>query len=307
MSNIHPTEFIWFNGKMVPWHDAKTHVLSHSLHYGTAVFEGIRANKTKNGPAIFRLDAHIRRLLNSAKIMQMNCPYGYGDFSRACIELVKANKLHACYIRPLIFFGAKKMGLQTVGVPVEATIAAWEWEAYLGEKAMETGARLKISSYTRHHVDVMMTKSKTSGNYANSTLAKMEAVHAGYDEAVMLDPQGFVCECSAENIFIIKDGMVITPPASNVLEGITRDSILKIAQDLRIPTKEQHFTRDQLYTADESFLSGTAAELTPVAEVDHRIIGSGKPGEITKKLQKKLTAATHGLDSRYKKWLTYVK
>lgn len=304
---IKPTKFIWFNGKFVKWKDARVHVLSHSLHYGTAVFEGIRANKTQDGPAIFRLDAHIKRFVNSAKIMQMNTKFSYKDFFNACIQTVKKNNLESCYIRPLIFFGYGKMGLDTVGAPVEAVVAAWHWDSYLGKKAIERGASVKISSFTRHHPDVMMTKAKTSGNYANSTLAKMEAVNAGYDEAVMLDPQGYVCECSAENIFMVKNGELLTPAASNVLEGITRDSLLKIAFRMNIPVREEKFTRDQLYTADEAFLSGTAAEVTPIAEVDHRKIGDNKPGPITKLLQKKFFEITRGKDPDYQEWLTYVK
>jgi len=291
---------------MVKWQDAKVHVLTHSLHYGTAVFEGIRANKTKDGPAIFRLERHIQRLINSAKIMQMKTKYSFKDFKKACIDIVKINKLTSAYIRPLIFFGFGKMGLGTTGVPVENIVAAFEWATYLGKDALLKGANVKISSFTRHHPDVMMTKAKASGNYANSTLGKMEAVNAGYDEAVMLDPQGYVSECSAENVFIIKDGILVTPPTSNVLEGITRESIMEIARDMKIQVKEQRFTRDQMYTADEAFLSGTAAELTPIASVDRRKVGSGKPGTITKKLQKKFFDATRGRDSNYSHWLTYV-
>jgi branched-chain amino acid aminotransferase len=299
-------EFIWMNGKMVNWNDATVHFLAHSLHYGTAVFEGIRCYDTKKGPAVFRLKAHMKRLLQSAHIMGMEVPYSQKELEDATKELIKKNKLKECYIRPLIFYGYGKMGLDTVGAKVDVGIAVWPWGAYLGDDGVKNGIRMKVSSFGRHHVNVMMTKSKTTGNYANSTLAKMEALKAGYDEAIMLDAQGYVSECTGENIFIVRNEKLITPPTTNALEGITRDAIIEIAVEEGIEAKEEHFTRDQLYLADEAFLTGTAAELTPIKEVDGRKIGEGKPGEITKKLQKKFFNVLHGKDPKYEKWLDFV-
>ncbi|MCR4369337.1 MAG: branched-chain amino acid transaminase [archaeon] len=301
------TEFIWMNGKMVPWKDAKIHVLTHSLHYGTAVFEGIRCYDTPKGPAIFRLKDHVKRLLDSAHIVQVKANFTQKEYEDACKAVVSKNKLKECYIRPIVYFGYGQMGLATGKCGVDSAIAAWPWGVYLGEDGVKNGIRMKISSYTRHHVNVMLTKSKTTGNYVNSTLAKMEALNAGYDEAIMLDAQGYISECSGENIFIVRDGVLITPPATNALEGITRKSMLEVAAAEGIEAREELFTRDQLYISDEAFLTGTAAEVTPIREVDNRTIGAGKPGQVTKKLQARFYDIIHGKDKKFEKWLDYVE
>ena len=301
------TEFIWMNGKMVKWKDATTHFLTHSLHYGTAVFEGIRCYDTEKGPAVFRLKEHVKRLFDSAHIMQMPVPYNPQQINDVIKQVVAENKLRQCYIRPLIYYGYGIMGLATKGAKVDVGIAAWPWGTYLGDEGVKNGIRMKIASVMRHHPNIMMTKSKTSANYANSTMAKMEAINAGFDEAIMLDPQGFVSECSGENIFIVRNGVLMTPPTSNALEGITRASILEVAKNEGIEVAEQLFPRDTLYTADEAFLTGTAAEVTPIKEVDNRIIGAGKPGPITKKLQAKFFDIVKGKEKKYEKWLDYVK
>src|SRR3989344_9168150 len=301
------TEFIWMNGKMVKWKDATTHFLTHSLHYGTAVFEGLRCYNTDKGPAVFRMKEHVKRLFDSAHIMQIKIPYTQQEITEAIIKVVKENNLKECYIRPLVYYGYGIMGLSTKGAKVEVGIAAWPWGTYLGDEGMQNGIRMKIASVTRHHPNIMMTKSKTSANYANSTFAKMQAINAGYDKAIMLDPQGYVAECSGENIFIVRNGALITPPTSNALEGITRASIMEVATNEGIEVKEQLFPRDTLYIADEAFLTGTAAEVTPIREVDNRIIGEGKPGPITKKLQAKFFDIVKGKDKKYEKWLDYVK
>ncbi len=296
------------NGKFVEWDKAQVHFLTHSLHYGTGIFEGIRCNLTSRGPAIFRLHEHLKRLFNSAKIMRMRMPFNEKQLFDACIELVKKNEVDSCYIRPLAYFGYGKMGVGTLDCHVDVGIACWPWGAYLGgEKGEKKGIRVKVSSFSSHDVNIVMTKSKTTGNYSTFSLAKNEAALAGYDEAVMLDPDGYVSEGSAENIFIVRDGFLWTPPKENVLEGITRDSILKVASDLKIPTKEEKFSRDILYTADEAFLSGTAAEIAPIIDVDDRTIGEGRPGPVTTRLQKKFLEITHGKDKKYAKWLTIVR
>jgi len=304
---VEETDFIWMNGKMVKWNDAKIHILTHTLHYGTGVFEGIRCYKTSQGPAIFRLKDHCKRLMKSAKIMQIKTKYSQADYEKAINEIVKVNKLEECYIRPLIYYGYGKMGVDTVGAQVDSSIAAFPFPSYLGKEGLEKGIGAKISSFRRHNINSTMTKSKTCGNYVNSTLAKMEALNAGYQEAIMLDTEGYVCECSAENIFIVRDGELVTPPLLNVLNGITRRSIIEIAKDEKIKVKEEFFSRDQLYTADEVFMTGTAAEVTPIIEIDHRTIGTGTPGEITKKLQKKFFDIVKGKEAKYNKWLTFVK
>jgi len=300
------TEFIWMNGKLVPWKQATTHFLTHSLHYGTAVFEGIRCYNTEKGPAVFRLKEHVKRLFDSAHIMQMPVPFNQQQITAAINQVVKENKLKECYIRPLIYYGYGIMGLATKGVKVDVGIAAWPWGTYLGDEGIRNGIRMKIASVVRHHPNIMMTKSKTSANYANSTMAKMEAINAGYDEAIMLDPNGFVSECSGENIFIVRNGVLMTPPTSNALEGITRASIIEVAKDEGIEVKEPLFPRDTLYIADEAFLTGTAAEVTPIREVDSRVIGDGKPGPITKKLQAKFFGIVNGKEKKYEKWLDYI-
>ena len=301
------TQFIWMNGRMVKWNDARIHVLTHTLHYGTGVFEGIRCYDTPKGPAIFRLKDHIKRLVDSAHIMQMKLPYSQADYENACRDSVKKNAVRECYIRPLVYYGYGKMGLATTGCVVDSIVAVWPWGSYLGDEGLKNGIRAKISSYSRPTVNSSMTKSKTTGSYANSTLVKMEALNAGYEEALVLDANGFVAEASGENIFIVRSGELITPPATNALEGITRKSIMEVAADEGIMVLEQTFTRDQLYIADECFITGTAAELTPVREVDDRMIGEGKVGPATKKLQAKFFDIVHGKDSRYSKWLDFVE
>lgn len=300
------TELIWMNGKMVKWEDAQIHVLTHTLHYGTGAFEGIRCYHTPKGPAIFRLRGHIKRLMDSAHILQIKPNFTKEQYERACREVVSKNKLKECYIRPIIYYGYGKMGIATNGCVVDSAVAAWAWGSYLGEEGMKNGIRAKISSYQRHHVNSVMTKSKTTGSYVNSTMAKMEAINSGFDEALMLDGQGFIAEATGENIFIVRDNVLITPPTTNALEGITRKSIIAMAHGMKIKVREETFTRDQLYTADECFLTGTAAELTPVREVDNRAIGIGKPGPITKKLQAKFFEVVHGKVRKYSKWLDYV-
>ncbi|MFH1256471.1 MAG: branched-chain amino acid transaminase [Candidatus Diapherotrites archaeon] len=303
---MNETEFIWLNGKMVKWREAQTHFLTHSLHYGTAVFEGIRCYDTPKGPAIFRLKNHIERLMNSAKIMQMKHGFTQSQLEGACKEVVKANKLRECYIRPLIFYGYGKMGLDTKGAPVEAGVAAWPWGAYLGEEGIKNGIKARISSYRRHYVKQELAHSKTTGHYTISTLAKMEALNSGYEEAIMLDLEEKVCECTGENLFIVKDGMLLTPPTKFALVGITRDSVMKVAGDSGIEVKEEFFGKEELYSADEAFMTGTAAEVTPIREVDGKTIGKGKPGEITKKLQQKFYSIIHGKEEKYKEWLDFV-
>lgn len=300
-------DFIWMNGKMVPWKDAKVHVLTHTLHYGTGVFEGIRCYNTSKGPSIFRLKDHCERLMESAKIMQMKTKYKQQDYEKAIIEIVKINKLKECYIRPLIYYGYGKMGVDVVNAKVDSSVAAFPFPSYLGKEGLEHGIRAKISSIRRHNINSVMTQAKTCGNYVNSTMAKMEALNAGYDEAILLDTEGYICECSAENIFMVRDGELITPPLLNALDGITRKSIMEIAGNENIKVKEEFFSRDQLYTCDEAFMTGTAAEVTPIREVDHRVIGTGKPGLITKKLQKKFFEIVNGKAPKYNKWLDFVK
>ena len=306
MLNITPVSKIWLNGKFVNWNDAKVHFLTHALHYGSGVFEGIRCYKTKKGPEIFRLDDHIERLYDSEKIFGSSIPYTKTKIREAIINLVKVNNLSECYIRPLVFLGYGKMGLNTKGCPVELGIAAWSWDSYLGKKGIQNGIKAKVSSYTRSQVNISMTKAKISGNYVNSILAKREVTTSKYDEAIMLDTDGFVAECSAENLFIVRDGNLITVPKATILEGITRDSVIQIAQYEEIPFKEERLTRDQLYVADEVFMTGTAAEITPVISIDDRLIGTGKPGPITKLIQNKFFEIVKGEDPYYHKWLTFV-
>lgn len=301
-----PTKKIWLNGKFVAWKDAKVHFLTHALHYGSAVFEGIRCYNTKYGPAVFRLDEHLDRLYDSEKIFGSKIPYAKGELRDAIMKLIKLNKLSECYIRPLVFLGYGKMGLNPIGCPVEVGIAAWKWENYLGEHGLKHGIRAKISSYSRDHVNISMTKAKISGNYVNSILAKREVAEAKYDEAIMLDLEGFVAECSAENLFIVRDKALVTVPRATILEGITRDSVIQIAKNESIPFLEERLTRDQLYVADEIFMTGTAAEITPVVSVDDRAIGNGKPGPKTRFLQEKFFDVVRAKDPYYFKWLDFV-
>jgi branched-chain amino acid aminotransferase len=297
---------IWLDGKLVAWDDAKVHVLTHALHYGVGVFEGIRAYKTVDGrSAVFRLREHMQRLYDSAHIVLMEIPYPIEQLHEACLETLRANGQPEGYLRPLAVFGYGSMGVGAVN-PVQVSIASWPWGAYLSEEGLKRGIRAKVSSFTRLHVNVNMVRAKVSGQYVNSFLANREASLSGFDEAILLDTDGYVAEGSGENIYIVKDGTIFTPPLSSpVLAGITRDSVLRIAKDLGVPVCEQKFTRDTMYLADELFMTGTAAEVTPVREVDHRRIGRGEPGPVTKKIQETYFRAVHGEEPRYKEWLTY--
>ena len=300
------TKKIWMDGTFVDWDKAQVHVLSHTLHYGLGVFEGIRCYDTAAGPAIFRLPEHIDRLFDSAHIAGLEMPFSRDEIGQAIIDTVKVNEVRECYIRPLVYLGYGELGINNSHCPVCVTIAVWPWGAYLGESALAEGIRVCISSYTRHHVNVMMTKAKVVGNYANSQFAKMEAIHSGYDEAIMLDVQGNVGEGSGENIFIVRDGVLKTPPLTAILEGITRNSVMDLARQLGLTVRETVFSRDELYIADEVFFTGTAAELTPIREVDNRKIGGGFPGPITHKLQQAFFRIVQGKDDGYKSWLTFI-
>ncbi|MBI5192833.1 MAG: branched-chain amino acid transaminase [Nitrospirae bacterium] len=303
---LNESEKIWMDGKLVNWKDANIHVLTHTLHYGVGAFEGIRCYKTENGSAIFRLDDHVERLFASAHIMSFKIPFSMQEISEAIKEVVRVNRLEACYIRPIAFIGYGSMGIYIEDNPINVAIAAWKWGSYLGDEGLEKGIRVKISSFTRHHVNISMTRAKVPGYYVNSILAKKEVKAAGYDEAVLLDPDGYVAECSGENIFVVRKGIIKTTPLTSILAGITRESIITIARDMGMTVIEERFTRDDLYIADEVFLTGTAAELTPVREVDNRVVGSGKPGPITKRLQDTFFNIVHGKEERYKDWLAYI-
>ena len=298
--------FIWYNNAMVNWRDANTHVLTHTLHYGMGVFEGVRAYKTAHGPAIFRLQEHTKRLFNSAKIVGMALPYTPEQINQAHIAVVKQNQLQSCYFRPMAFYGSKKLGIAPAKDDVNVIVAAWAWGAYLGEDGMNQGIRVKISSFARHHVNVSMVKAKANGNYMNSIMANQEALNDGYDEAVLLDTDGYVAEGSGENIFMVRDGVLYTPDLSVALAGITRASIITLAQDLGYGVIEKRITRDELYTADELFFTGTAAEVTPIREVDGRSIGNGSRGDITAQLQQAYFDVVQGKDTRYQHWLSYI-
>lgn len=300
------TKKIWMDGAFVDWDKAQVHVLSHTLHYGLGVFEGIRCYDTAAGPAIFRLPEHIDRLFDSAHIAGLEMPFSRDDIGQAIIDTVKVNEVRECYIRPLVYLGYGELGINNSHCPVCVTIAVWPWGAYLGESALSEGIRVCISSYTRHHVNVMMTKAKVCGNYANSQLAKMEAIRSGFDEAIMLDVQGNVGEGSGENIFIVRNGVLKTPPLTAILEGITRNSVIDLARQMGLTVRETVFSRDELYIADEVFFTGTAAELTPIREVDNRKIGSGFPGPITHKLQQAFFRIVQGKDDAHKSWLTFI-
>lgn len=298
--------FIWYDGKLVPWRDATTHVLTHSLHYGLAVFEGVRAYNSDLGTAIFRLEEHTNRLFNSAHIYQMKIPFDRETIMQAQREVVRRNALDSCYIRPLVFYGSEKMGVSPRGAQVHVAIAAWSWGAYLGEEALKQGIRVKISSFARQHVNVTMPRAKVASTYANSILANAEALDHGYDEAILLDTDGFVAEGSGENIFIVKDGVLYEPEIASALTGITRSSIHALAADLDIKIITRRLTRDDLYIADEAFFTGTAAEVTPIREIDQRVIGQGSRGPVTEKLQKAFFDAVHGRNAKYHHWLSQV-
>ncbi|MEB8432542.1 branched-chain amino acid transaminase [Cocleimonas sp. KMM 6892] len=297
---------IWFDGKMVPWRDANVHVLTHTLHYGMGVFEGVRAYKTDQGPAIFRLKEHTDRLFDSAKIMNMDIPFSKEEITAAQIAAVKDNNLDSAYLRPMCFYGSEGMGLRADNLKTHSIVAAWEWGSYLGAENMEKGLRIKTSSFTRHHVNISMCKAKANGHYINSMLALQEALTDGYDEALLLDVEGFVAEGSGENIFIIKNGVIYTPDLTSALNGITRNTITAFANDLNYEIVEKRITRDEVYIADEAFFTGTAAEVTPIRELDNRTIGNGTRGPITEKLQSLYFDSVHGKVDKYKEWLTLV-
>ncbi len=296
---------IWMNGKLVDWDDARVHVLSHAIHYGTSVFEGVRSYELADGgKGVFRLKEHTKRLFESAKILMMTIPYTEDQINDAILETLKANDVKGAYIRPIAFIGDGAMGLYAVTNPVIVSISCWVWGAYLGDEGIKNGIRAKISSYARMHVNTHMTKSKAGGNYINSILAKREVSIAGYEEAIMLDTDGYVCECSGENIYLVKDGVIKTPPLTAVLNGITRNSVIQLAREEGLQVVEQRFTRDELYVADEVFMSGTAAELTPIREIDDRQIGTGKPGPVTKKIQEQYKKAVTGALPKFQHWVT---
>ncbi len=297
--------FIWYDGEFVPWREANTHVLTHTLHYGAGVFEGVRAYQTNQGTAIFRLQDHTKRLFNSAKIIGMPISYSEQEINQAQIDVINKNNLSYGYIRPMCFYGSEGMGLRADNLKVHCIIAAWEWGSYLGEDNMKNGIRVKTSSYSRHHVNVAMCKAKINGNYVNSMLALHEALYDGYDEALLLDVDGFVAEGSGENIFIIKEGILFTPELTSALDGITRKTIISLATTINIPVIEKRITRDEAYTADEAFFTGTAAEVTPIRELDNRVIGNGTRGEITTKLQEMYFDSVYGRSSLHESWLTY--
>jgi branched-chain amino acid aminotransferase len=303
---IQKTEKIWMDGRFVDWDNANVHILTHTLHYGLGVFEGIRCYDTKKGPAIFRLDEHIERLFSSAHIFLMEIPFSKKEIKNAIIRTVKVNKIRECYIRPLAYIGYGAMGLYPKENPVNVSIAVWPWGAYLGDEGLNEGIRVRTSSFIRNHVNANMTRGKVCGYYVNSQLAKKEAISCGYDEALLLDTEGYVSEGSGENIFIVRNGMLKTTPLTSILEGITRNSIIKIANDNGIKTIEERFTRDELYIADEAFFTGTAAEVTPIKEADGRAIGNGKPGKMTKSLQSIFFDIVKGRNKKYESWLTRV-
>ncbi len=305
---VQKTKKIWMDGRLIDWDDARVHVLTHTLHYGVGAFEGIRCYKTDAGtPVVFRLKEHVDRLFDSAHILMLSIPFTPEEICQAVRKTLSANGLVEGYIRPIVFIGEGEMGLSARTNPVHAAVAVWSWGSYLGEEGMKKGIRAKVSSFNRHHVNAAMTKGKVNGYYVNSVLAKWEVVKAGYDEAVLLDTEGYVAEASGENIFIVRNGILQTPPLTSVLQGITRDSVLTIAQKMDIPVKEGRFTRDEMYIADEMFFTGTAAEITPVREVDDRRVGAGKPGPVTKRIQEKFFDIVHGRDALFQHWLDTVK
>ncbi|MCW7540027.1 branched-chain amino acid transaminase [Aquabacterium sp. A7-Y] len=298
---------IWMDGQLVEWRDAKIHVLSHTLHYGCGAFEGVRAYNTAKGTAIFRLREHTERLFNSAKILRMNIPFTQEQVNEAQKAVVRANQLESCYIRPLVWIGSEKLGVSPKGNKIHLMVAAWSWGAYLGEEGLKRGIRVKTSSYTRHHVNITMTQAKAVSNYTNSILANMEATDEGYDEALLLDSAGFVSEGAGENLFVIKNGVVYTPDLSaGALNGITRNTIFAICADLGIRIVEKRITRDEIYICDEAFFTGTAAEVTPIRELDRLQIGAGQRGPVTEKIQNAFFDIVNGRNAKYAEWLTQV-
>jgi branched-chain amino acid aminotransferase len=300
------TDFVWLDGRLVPWAEAQVHVLTHTLHYGLGVFEGIRCYQCADGrSAIFRLREHVDRLFGSAHVVGIPMPYTREEIHEACLATVRANKLRECYIRPLAFLGDGEMGL-AARPATRVAIAVWPWGAYLGDEGMQRGVRLKTSSFARFHPNTMLTKAKVVGHYVNSILAAREARDAGYDESLLLDVDGYVSEASGENIFIVRGGVVKTTPLPTVLEGVTRDAVLAMLLDMQVACREERFTRDEVYLADEAFFTGTAAEVTPIREVDDRRVGTGEPGPITRRLQERFFAAVQGKDAQRQGWLAYV-
>ena len=301
------SKLIWLDGAFVPWDEARVHVLTHTLHYGLGVFEGVRCYRTRDGrSAIFRLREHTRRLFASAHILSIEIPFGEHTIDDACLETVRRNALTECYIRPLVFIGEGEMGLGATGNPVRVSIAAWPWGSYLGDEGVKNGIRVKTSSFQRFHVNTMMTKAKAVGHYVNSILSSREVRRVGYDEALMLDPDGFVAEASGENLFIVADGVVKTPPLASVLPGITRATLITLLRERGYTVVEERFTRDAVYIADEAFFTGTAAEVTPVRELDDRRIGDGRPGPVTRAMQEAYFALIRGGDPTHEDWLAYV-
>lgn len=298
--------FIWYDGKMVPWREATTHVLSHTLHYGMGVFEGVRAYKTEQGTAIFRLKEHTDRLFRSAHILGMKMPYDKAAITEAQLAAVRDNKLESAYLRPMAFYGAEAMGISAKTLSTHVIVAAWTWGAYMGAEALERGIRVKTSSFARHHVNITMCKAKANGNYMNSILAHQEAAQDGYQEALLLDVDGFVAEGSGENVFIVRNGKLYTPDLTSALEGITRDTIVQLAAEIGLQVIEKRITRDEVYSADEAFFTGTAAEVTPIRELDNRAIGNGERGPITAQLQKMYFDCVHGRDPKRSEWLSYI-
>lgn len=297
---------IWLDGELIPWRDATTHVLTHTLHYGMGVFEGVRAYHAEQGTAIFRLQDHTDRLFRSAHILRMPMPYDKDTINQACITAVNENNLDSAYMRPMCFYGSEGMGLRADNLRVHVMIAAWEWGAYMGQEALENGIKVRTSSYTRHHVNITMCKAKANGNYMNSMLALQEALECGCDEALLLDNEGYVAEGSGENIFIFRNGVMFTPDLTSALEGITRDTIMKLADEIGVEVREKRITRDEVYVAEEAFFCGTAAEVTPIRELDGRIIGSGSRGPITEKLQRMYFDQVHGRRIENPEWLASV-
>lgn len=297
---------IWLDGKLVPWREAKVHVLTHTLHYGMGVFEGVRAYHAEKGTAIFRLRDHTDRLFRSAHILCMEIPYDKEAINSACRDVVRENSLDSAYIRPMCFYGAEGMGLHADNLKVHAMVAAWEWGSYLGAEGLERGIRIKTSSFTRHHVNIAMCKAKANGNYLNSMLASHEAQNCGYDEALLLDNEGYVAEGSGENIFIVRKGILYTPDLTSALEGITRDTIIALATEAGLSVREKRITRDEVYIADEAFFTGTAAEVTPIRELDGRRIGAGVRGPVTERLQSGYFDLVHGKRGTYPEWLCYI-
>ena len=297
--------FIWYDGKLVPWREATTHVLTYSLHYGVGCFEGVRAYKTPKGTAIFRLHDHTKRLLNSAKILGMKMPYTLEELNEAQLEILRANKLDSAYLRPMVFYGSEGMGLRADNLKTHVIVAAWTWGAYLGAENMERGIRVKTSSYSRHYVNSAMCRAKANGQYINSMMALNEVLRDGYDEAIMLDTEGFIAEGSAENIFLVLNGALHTPDLTACLDGVTRRTVVQLAKDFDIPVVERRITRDEILVADEAFFTGTAAEVTPIREVDNRAIGAGKRGPVTEKLQAAYLKLVKGESGTYPEWLSH--